>query len=78
MDSKQKAINDLKKQMLISKQQLGPEGLKALQDMARNMVPSERYDKEAAMKAFELFLANHGDPAEFERRLRALIAQKNH
>lgn len=92
MDSKQKAIEALKKQIQLSKERLGPEGIKQLQEMAKKgLMPgtapaakasippgSVPYDKKAALEAFQLFLKNHGDPAEFERRLKEMIARKSH
>ncbi len=92
MGDKQKAIEELKKQRRLARERIGPEGVKKLEKMASDlqkngniavagdaltdgMVP---YDKQAALAAFEMFLKNHGDPVEFERRLRALIAKKSH
>ncbi len=93
MDKKQQAIAELKRQMQLAKERLGPEGLKQLEALARaqqsGMKPAlpkpqalppgmVLYDRQAAARALEIFLNNHGDPEEFERRLRALIKQKSH
>jgi len=88
MDKKQKAIEELKKQRQLARERLGPEGIKELEKLAKNMgklspaaalppgtVP---YDKEAALAAFQMFLKNHGDPKEFEKRLRAMINKSSH
>ena len=92
MDSKKKAIEELKKQRKLARERIGPEGVKKLEKMASDlqknnamrvsadvltdgMVP---YDKKAALEAFQLFLKNHGDPEEFERRLKEMIRKKSH
>jgi hypothetical protein len=92
MDKKQKAIEELKKQRSLARERLGPEGVKELEKLAKGLskpagklqassaVPpgSVPYDKKAALDAFKLFLQNHGDPAEFERRLREMINKSSH
>jgi len=88
MDKKQKAIEELKKQRSLARERLGPEGVKELEKLAKNLgkpkagaaVPSDSvpYDKKAALAAFQMFLKNHGDPAEFERRLREMIKKSSH
>lgn len=88
MDSKQKAIEELKKQRRLARERLGPEGLRQLEQMAKGMMPASKkpvlppesvpYDKKAALQAFQTFLKNHNDPAEFERRLREMINKKSH
>ncbi len=92
MSDKQKAIEELKKQRQLARERIGPEGVKKLEKMAadlqknRNMTVSGDaltdgmvpYDRKAALEAFQIFLKNHGDPAEFERRLREMIAKKSH
>jgi hypothetical protein len=89
MDKKQKAIEELKKQRKLARERLGPEGVKELEKLAKGLnkpkaassaVPpgSIPYDKMAAMAAFQMFLKNHGDPAEFERRLREMINKSSH
>ena len=88
MDQKKKAIEELKKQIKLGRERLGPEGIKELEKLAKGlqnrkpapdlpegMVP---YDKKAAMAAFQHFLKNHGDPKEFEKRLLALLKKKSH
>ena len=86
MDSKKKAIEELKKQIKLGRERLGPEGVRELEKLAKTiqrpkpaappgMVP---YDKQSALKAFELFLQNHGDPREFEKRLLALLKKSSH
>ena len=91
MDSRQKAIEELKKQTRLARERLGPEGLKELKKLAKGiqkpkpkpktpaipegMIP---YDKKAAAKALEIFLKNHGDPREFEKRLRELLKKSSH
>ena len=88
MDKKQKAIEELKKQRQLARERLGPDGVKELEKLAKSMgkpkaapnVPpgSVPYDKKAALAAFQMFLKNHGDPREFERRLREMINKKSH
>ena len=88
MDSRQKAIDNLKKQIKLERERLGPEGVKELEKLAKNIIKPKQinifpdktvpYDKEAAIKAFKLFLKNHGDPEEFERRLREMIRKSSH
>ena len=92
MDKKQKAIEELKKQRQLARERLGPEGVKELEKLAKSMgkakpnattgssVPpgSVPYDKKAALAAFQMFLKNHGDPREFERRLREMINKSSH
>ena len=88
MDERQKAINELKKQIKLGRERLGPEGIKQLEKLAKGLtspkaaalLPSGTvpYDKKAAIAAFQLFLKNHGDPVEFERRLREMIKKSSH
>jgi hypothetical protein len=87
MDKKQKAIEELKRQRQLARERLGPEGVKELEQLAKGLqkaktaaIPpnSVPYDKKAALAAFQLFLENHGDPKEFERRLREMINKKSH
>jgi hypothetical protein len=88
MDKKQKAIEELKKQRKLARERLGPEGVKELEKLAKGLnkpkasstVPpgSVPYDKKAALAAFQMFLKNHGDPKEFERRLREMINKSSH
>jgi hypothetical protein len=88
MDKKQKAIEELKKQRKLARERLGPEGVRELEKLAKGLgkpkppsgLPpgSIPYDKKAALDAFRLFLKNHGDPTEFERRLREMINKSSH
>ncbi len=88
MDKKKQAIEELKKQRQLARERLGPEGVKELEKLARGLnkqqaataIPpgSVPYDKKAAIAAFQMFLKNHGDPKEFERRLRDMINKKSH
>ena len=90
MDKKQKAIEELKRQRQLARERLGPEGVKELEKLAKSLGKSKPasapavpagtvpYDKKAAAAAFQLFLKNHGDPKEFERRLREMINKKSH
>jgi hypothetical protein len=88
MDKKKKAIEELKKQRQLARERLGPDGVKELEKLAKGLnkhksaqpLPdgSVPYDKKAAIAAFNIFLKNHGDPAEFERRLREMINKKSH
>jgi len=89
MSSREKAIAELKKQIRLGRERLGPEGIKELEKLAKGLrkpkpeapaappgaVP---YDRESALKAFEIFLKNHGDPKEFEKRLLALLKKSSH
>jgi len=88
LDKRQKAIEELKKQRQLARDRLGPEGVRELEKLARDLnkpkavsglpAGSVPYDKKSALAAFNLFLKNHGDPAEFERRLREMINKKSH
>ncbi|MBI3441071.1 MAG: hypothetical protein HY052_04605 [Proteobacteria bacterium] len=90
MSSRQKAIEELKKQIRLGRERLGPDGIKELEKLAaaaqkqKPAVPPEvppgmlPYDKKAAAKALEIFLKNHGNPKEFEKRLRELLKQSSH
>jgi len=87
MDKRKSAIEELKKQIRLGRERLGPEGIKELENLAKGIVKPKQtakpsgalpYDKQAALKAFELFLKNHGDPKEFERRLLALLKKSSH
>ena len=88
MNSRKKAIENLKKQIKLERERLGPEGIKELEKLAKNIIRPKQinmlhdktipYDKKSALKAFELFLKNHGDPEEFERRLREMIKKSSH
>jgi len=88
MDKKQQAIEELKKQRQLARERLGPEGIKELEKLAKSMgqlSPKQQlppgtvpYDKESALAAFKMFLKNHGDPKEFEKRLRAMINKASH
>ena len=83
MDRRQQAIEELKQQIKLGRERLGPEGVQQLEKLAKGLnrpkvspalppgtVP---YDKKSALAVFQLFLKNHGDPVEFERRLRELL-----
>jgi hypothetical protein len=88
MDKKKQLIEELKKQTKLAKERLGPDGVKELEQLAKNLSAKKKaqpsapemvpYDKASALKAFQLFLANHGDPKEFERRLLEMIKKKSH
>jgi hypothetical protein len=88
MDKKKKAIEELQKQIKLGRERLGPEGVRELEKLAQNLkapktgsaLPPDSvpYDKKAAMAAFQFFLKNHGDPEEFERRLKAMINKESH
>ena len=88
MDSRQKAIEKLKRQIKLERERLGPEGVKELEKLAKNIIKPKQinalpdkimhYDKKEALKAFEFFLKNHGDPEEFEIRLREMIKKSSH
>jgi len=65
MNSKQKAIKELKKQIRMERERIGPNGIKELEKLAKNIIKPEQmdalpagmvpYDKKAAIKAFEIF-----------------------
>lgn len=86
MDKKQKAIEELKKQTRLARERLGPEGVKQLEKLAKDIASKKKpkssetvpYDKAAAMQAFKLFLDMHGNPEEFQRKLLEMIKQKSH
>lgn len=80
MGTRDKAIEELKKQMALQKERIDPKLLQAARKAAnlkqegrakKDMVP---YDREAAADAVALFLHNHADK-DFEQRLRALLKQ---
>lgn len=79
MTSREKAIEELKKQMAEQRQRLDPRLLEiagkaaALKQEGRakkNMVP---YDRDRAAEAVSLFLQGHDDRHNFEQRLKALL-----
>lgn len=82
MGSREKAIEELKKQMQVQKKRLDPKLLEIAQKAAalkqegraqKDMVP---YDREAAAAAVALFLQNHEDRPNFEQRLKALLKER--
>jgi hypothetical protein len=84
MNTRDKALELLKKQMALQKERLDPKLLETAQKAAairqegrakENLVP---YDREAAARAVQLFLQNHDAPEEFEQRLLALLKSKEH
>jgi hypothetical protein len=84
MSSRDKALEILKKQMQVQKERLDPKllqiagkaaALKQEGKAQKDMVP---YDREAAAKAVQLFLKNHGDRADFEQRLLAMLRKDQH
>lgn len=78
MDSRQKAIEELKKQIKLGRERLGPEGIKKLEALAKTVKPSGTvpYDKKAAARALEIFLKNHKNAKDFEKRLRAFLSMQ--
>jgi len=88
MNSRQKAIEELKKQIELGKERLGPEGVKELQRMAKGIqapssvstnIPEDSvpYDKETALKALELYLQNHGDPERLRKQILEMVNKSN-
>lgn len=74
MDSRDKAIEELKKQLARARAQLGPEGVERLQKMMRGVKEdSIPYDREAALSALKLFLKNHKDREGLEKKLLELL-----
>jgi len=80
MGSREKAIEELKKQMARQRERIDPKLLQAAQKAAtlkqegrakKDMVP---YDREAAAEAVARFLHSHADK-DFEQRLRALLKE---
>jgi hypothetical protein len=88
MDGKQKAIEEFKRQRQQARERLGPEGVKELEKLAKSLTGQKpapplppgmvAYDKKAALQAFQLFLKNHGDPEDFERRLKEMLKKQSH
>lgn len=76
MDSRDKAIEELKKQLARTRAELGPEGVEQLQKMmktasaAPDTVP---YDRAAALRALSLFIKNHKNRELLEEQLVALL-----
>jgi len=89
MGNKDTAIEELKKQIQLGRERLGPEGVKQLEQMAKGLIPVSEvpaadqnldtvpYDKETALKALEIYLQNHGDPEELERRILAMVDKQH-
>lgn len=88
MDKRQKAIEELKKQIRLGRERLGPEGIKALEKLAKGaQKPAKRpeppsgmvpYDKKAAAQALEIFLKNHGDAKGFQKKLLDMLKKTSH
>ncbi len=79
MSDRKKAIEELKRLMEEQKARLDPEVLAKAMAAAEGKKPapsSVPYDKEAATKAVELFLKNHGDAGDFSKKLLKFM-QKN-
>lgn len=79
MTRREKALEELKKQIRAQKSRLDPRLLKMAEKAAalrhegkegRDMVA---YDRKSAARAVEIFLSRHGDRANFEQRLLALL-----
>lgn len=83
MSGRDKAIEELKKQIAAQRDRLDPKVLKAAERAAKtqqegrthkDMVP---YDRDSAQAAVALFLQNHDDPRKLEQRLKALLSSKD-
>ena len=77
MDKRQKAIEELKKQIKLGRERLGPEALKELERLAKGIQKPKSaplppgvvpYDRKAAAQVFEIFLKNHRNPKDFQKR----------
>jgi len=83
MNSRDKAIAELRKQMAEAKARLGPEKMRELEALAKRMnppsasAPAEKdsvpYDRKTATKAIELFLQGHENPGRLKTLLLALL-----
>ena len=88
MTEREKALEELKKQIKLGRERLGPEGIKQLENMAKGInspagsqgIPadSEPYDRETAMKALEIFIQNHGDPEWLRQEILKMVNKSRH
>lgn len=76
MNSREKALEELKRRIEEQKARVDPMLLKRAERAAMSGVkdgPTAPYDRAAAVRAIEIFLGEHRDRAGFERRLAELI-----
>ena len=91
MEDRQKAIEELQKQIKLGRERLGPKGLKELERLSQGLTPKGGvnykspeecmdemipYDKETALKALEIYLENHGDPEALQQKILELANKK--
>ena len=76
MDSREKALEELKRRIEEQKARVDPRLLRLAEKAARAGVQdgeTRPYDRAAAVRAVEIFLEEHRDRKGFERKLAALI-----
>lgn len=85
MTPRQKAIEELQKQIKLGRERLGPDGVRQLEKLAKGIqkpkpaAPSTvPYDKKAAAKALEIFLKNHSNAKDFEKKLLEFLKKSSH
>ncbi len=80
MDKREKALQELQRQIRAQKARLDPKLLEMAAAAAGggkgpDTVP---YDRESATRAVEMFLANHDDSKGFRQRLLEMIRKSQH
>jgi hypothetical protein len=80
MDKREKALQELQRQIREQKARLDPRLLEMAAAAAGDGKKTETipYDRESATKAVEMFLANHGDSKGFRQRLLEMIRKSQH
>ncbi len=82
MNSREKALEELKRHIEEQRARVDPEVLKQAAEAAQSQLASQGasvpYDRKAAAKAVELFLKSHRDPKDLERLIAAIMAKTRH
>jgi hypothetical protein len=82
LDKRQKAIEELQKQIREQRGRLDPKVLKiaeeALQAAQSGQESHVAYDRKSATAAVELFLTGHKDADGFKRRLLEMLGRHSH
>lgn len=81
MDKKQKAVEELKRQMRARKAEIDPKVLAVAQRAVKAAAGDGKtvpYDRAAAAKAVELFITNHPEQERFRDALLDFIGKNSH
>lgn len=82
MDKRQKAIEELQKQIREQRSKLDPKLLKIAEKALRAAGTGGKdhipYDRKSATAAVELFLTGHKDAEGFKRRLLEMLGKNSH